>query len=154
MNHYNPRKQTCSDCNAPVSENVQDYSKTEFGIVLCYTCQQTFKTSQSKSTTEARLLYAALKKRGVPAELEKFDGHKTIDIAVTDAKVNIEVDGGQHNSNPNQALSDLKRTLYSFKKGYLTLRIPNTLIQNHLDKAADYITDFLMTSRDELDFEW
>jgi hypothetical protein len=36
-----------------------------------------------------------LKKREVPAELEKFDGHKTIDIAVADARVNIEVDGSQ-----------------------------------------------------------
>ena len=82
----------------------------------------------------------------VPAELEKWDGFKTIDIAVTDAKVNIEVDGLHHNYSHNQALSDLKRTYYSFKKGYLTLRIPNTLIEWSVDETADYITEFLNES--------
>ena len=61
------------------------------------------------ATPEAKLLFLELKRLGISAELEKFDGYKTIDIAITSAMVNIEVDGGQHNSNPNQALADLKR---------------------------------------------
>ncbi len=95
-----------------------------------------------------------LKRRGVPAELEKWDGKKTIDIAVVEAKVNIEVDGGQHNYNSNQALVDLQRTLYSFKKGYLTLRIPNSLIKRDIQKTADLITEFCVESRDQLDEEY
>ena len=97
------------------------------------------------TTYETIRLYFALKKRGVPAEMEKFDGYKHIDIAIPEARVNIEVDGGHHNFNRNQALSDLKRTYYSFKKGYLTLRIPNSLVttDSYLNETADYIVDFL-----------
>jgi very-short-patch-repair endonuclease len=36
-----------------------------------------------------------------------MDGYKTIDIAVTHARVNIEVDGLHHNFEPDQALADL-----------------------------------------------
>ena len=81
--------------------------------------------------------------RNVPAELEKYDGYKTIDIAVTDAKVNIEVDGAHHNYDHRQALADLQRTYFAFKKGYLTLRIPNSLVKSNLNDTADYITQFL-----------
>ena len=94
------------------------------------------------------MLYFALKERDVPAELEKFDGFKTIDIAVPEAKVNIEVDGQHHNFNPQQALSDLKRTYFSFLKGYLTLRIPNSLILWDLEETANYLTEILATNRD------
>jgi very-short-patch-repair endonuclease len=102
------------------------------------------------TTAEAIDLYLSLKRRGVPAELEKFDGFKTIDIAVVDARVNIEVDGLMHNSNHKQALADLKRTCYSFQKGYFTLRIPNALIRESLEETADYITDFLMENKNRL----
>lgn len=77
-------------------------------------------------------MYFALKDRGVPPELEKSDGFKSINIAVPHAKVNIEVDGMQHSYNGKQALSDLHRPLHSFKKGYSTLRIPNTLAEYYL----------------------
>jgi very-short-patch-repair endonuclease len=83
----------------------------------------------------------------VPAELEKFDGYETVDIAVVDAKVNIEVEGPHNNYKYEQALSDLKRTLFSFQKGYLTVRIPNTLINKNLEETADSITDFLRLSK-------
>ena len=111
------------------------------------TCQAKLKGKISETTKETIDLYFSLKERGVPAELEKNDGFKTIDIAVVDAKVNIEVDGTHHNSSPTQALSDLKRTYYAFKRGYLTLRIPNSLVRNNLGETADYITSFLNISK-------
>ncbi|MBN1501954.1 DUF559 domain-containing protein [Candidatus Woesearchaeota archaeon] len=94
--------------------------------------------------------------RGVPVQLEKWDGFKHIDIAITESKVNIEVDGQQHNFNTKQALSDLKRTYFSFKKGYLTLRIPNSLVKNRkiLEETADFITRFLNESLDQLEDEY
>ncbi len=82
----------------------------------------------------------------MPAELDKWDGFKTIDITVTDAKVNIEVDGNHHNFNHQQALSDLKRTYYSFQKGYLKLRIPNSLVEWSIEETTNYITGFLNES--------
>ena len=46
----------------------------------------------SKSTPEARELGRLLKSYGWKVELEKWDGHKHVDIAITEVKVNIEVD--------------------------------------------------------------
>lgn len=84
-------------------------------------------------------------KKGVPAQMEKFDGYKHIDIAIPEAKVNIEVDGRHHHFDKGQALTDLKRTYHSFVKGYFTLRIPNTLVydDNILEETAQYIVDLL-----------
>jgi very-short-patch-repair endonuclease len=99
---------------------------------------------------EAVTLYFKLKEHGVAAELDKHDGYKTIDIAIEDAKVHIEIDGMYHNYNSHQTLSDLKRTYYSFKKGYPTLRIPNSLIRNNLDETVDYIIDLLMLNKSRI----
>ena len=119
------------------------------GHPLCMNHQQWLNNiySNSSTTPQAIELYFALRRRGVPAELEKWDGFKTIDIAVTQAMVNIEVDGQHHNYSHQQALSDLKRTFYSFQKGFLTLRIPNSLVEWSIEETADYITEFLIENK-------
>lgn len=113
---------------------------------------QKFENNLYKSTPEARELGGLLGSYGWKVELEKFDGHKHIDIAITEAKVNIEVDGKQHNLSPKQALADLERTFYSFKKGYVTLRIPNSLVRDYktITMTAKFINNFLRTSEDQL----
>lgn len=108
---------------------------------------------KEESTSEAKKLYYALIDEGVPAKLELNDGYKTIDIAVPDAMINIEVDGGQHNFNSEQALSDLKRTYYSMKKGYFTIRIPNSLIRDYFDDAVNLVVEILNESKKQLDEE-
>lgn len=90
---------------------------------------------------------------GFDAKLEQWDKHKHIDIAIPKLKVNIEVDGGQHNFSEKQALADLKRTYYSFKKGYFTLRIPNKLVQNNAYETAKYIKQLLESSEKQLEDE-
>jgi hypothetical protein len=148
MKYYN-KKHSCCNCNGHIDLKVFDYSSDKFGVGLCITCQKWLKDKIDATTPETIKLYFSLKERGVPAQLEKNDGYKTIDIAVVDAKVNIEVDGAHHNFNPKQALSDLQRTYYAFKRGYLTLRIPNSLVRNNLSETADYITDFLNISKEK-----
>lgn len=135
----------CINCNDYINQTVFNYSTENFGFPLCISCQHWYKEGIEKNitTNETLQLYLALKFRGVPAEIEKFDGFKTIDIAVVEKRVNVEVDGSHHNFNSKQALSDLKRTYFSFLKGYLTLRIPNSLVRYHLDETADMITEFL-----------
>lgn len=71
--------------------------------------------------------------------LNKRDGYKTIDIAIEKAGIHIEVDGVQHNLNPLQAMSDLKRTYYDMEVGIYTIRIPNSLIRENLLECADYL---------------
>lgn len=139
----------CIECDIIIEERVFDYSINNYNHPLCRNCQDWFCDilEYSTATDEAIELYFALKRRGVPALIEKHDGFKTIDIAVPDAKVNIEVDGTHHNFNSQQAFSDLNRTLYSFKKGFFTLRIPNSLVRFHLEDTADKITEFLVVSK-------
>ncbi|MBN2101292.1 MAG: DUF559 domain-containing protein [Candidatus Aenigmarchaeota archaeon] len=142
-------KYFCNECRKPITEDEFLFSTGKYRRPLCRFHQK----EEKKSTPEALELGKALKSRGVPVELEKFDGFKHIDIAVFDAKVNIEVDGVQHNLKKEQALADLKRTFFSFKKGFLTLRIPNILVRDKktLEETADFITEFLIESRDQLE---
>ncbi len=152
----------CSNCKEIISEKIYQYSKQNHGSPLCINCQKQnnsdekkriYKKRKKQPTPEAHALYKALKERGVPAEYEKWDGYKHIDIAVVESKVNIEVDGSHHNFKSKQALSDLKRTIHSFKKGYVTLRIPNALVKENLDETADYIVKLLNESNEQLDSE-
>ncbi len=135
----------CVICNEYVHQIVYTYALDNFGQPLCRACQDWYRygVENNKTTNETLQLFLALKARGVPAEIEKFDGHKTIDIAIVEKRVNIEVDGIHHNANPQQAFADLQRTYFSFLKGYLTLRIPNSLVRNNLEETADMITEIL-----------
>lgn len=138
-NHINK----CLECNRYISNEEEEDSIYNTGLQLCKKHQEWLTEIEKHSTKYAIILYFHLKFRGVPAQLEKFDGHKHIDIAIPEAKINIEVDGAHHNYNTTQALSDLKRTYYSFKKGYYTIRIPNSLAKDidTIVETADLITE-------------
>jgi len=141
---------SCIKCNHPLDDKVYTYSKTKIGFGLCRRCQNWFNKENNNPTREAKLLYLALKERNIPVEIEKYDGFKTIDLAIPSMKFNIEVDGLHHNTDLKQATSDLLRTLYSLKKGFLTLRIPNILINESLNETADSITTMMLTQKKEL----
>lgn len=145
---YSNFSKTCINCQCTINNSIFSYSVNNFSAPLCISCQHWFRgiLDYTSATDESIILYFSLRQRGVPAIIEKNDGFKTIDIAVPEAKVNIEVDGAHHNFDPNQAICDLDRTLYSFKKGFLTLRIPNSLVRYHLDRTADKITEYLNES--------
>ena len=104
--------------------------------------------ARTKSTPQAKKISDALREKGIPTTLELWDGHKHIDIAIPKYNLNIEVDGEQHNTKPKQALADLKRTFYSFKKGYFTLRIPNSLVEKHFEECIDLIVDIVNVSKE------
>lgn len=137
----------CSHCRSGMNERAIKYAVEHFHLPLCWKCQNWYKQKITKTTHEAILLYLSLKNRYVPVELEKTDGDKTIDIAVTDARVNIEIDRKHRPTNPQQAFTDLHNATYSIDKGFITLRIPNTLVKHYPDETADYITRFLNSSR-------
>lgn len=139
----------CIECDTSIDERVFRYSVDIYFHPLCRSCQQWFDDvlEYTSATDHAINLYFALKVRGVPATLEKVDGYKSIDIAVPCVKVNIEVDGMHHAYNGRQALTDLRRTLHSFRKGYSTLRIPNVLTEYDIEQTADLITEYLIASK-------
>ena len=149
----------CSNCQNFVSDKEYNYSIDNFEKVLCRECQGKYTNLKNKhtkrkkkSTPEAQKIYEILLKNGFDAKLEQWDGFKHIDIAIPDYMVNIEIDGKQHQNN-KQALADLKRTYYSFKKGYVTLRIPNELVQENIFETAKYIMKFLKESESQLNKE-
>jgi|SRR3989344_4424463 len=92
-------------------------------------------------TKEAMLLKKALEKQGVLVYKELDDGHKTIDLAIPKAKLNVEVDGIQHLTDPNQIVTDLSRGYYSHKNGYDTMHIPNEMILRHLKEISTALAE-------------
>lgn len=92
-------------------------------------------------TKEAGDLKKALEDRGTRVLVELHDGYKHIDLAIPKAKINIEVDGIQHLTNPNQILSDLDRGFYSHKNGYDTMHIPNEMIRLHLNEISSALAE-------------
>ena len=138
----------CIECSFKIPYEVYEFSINHFGYPLCRHDQDWIRNMlyDNITTQQTINLYLALKSCNVPAEIEKYDGFKHIDIAIPRHKINIEIDGFHHHSNPYQALQDLKRTYYSYKKGFFTIRVPNSLIENKLDDAVEYILMFLNES--------
>lgn len=96
---------------------------------------------RSSATDQEIALYEALLKRKVNVIPQYNDGHKTVDLAIPEAKLYIEVDGVAHCSKEKSAFTDLQRTYYSLKEGFVTLRIPNVLTEDKLNETADMIAD-------------
>lgn len=105
----------------------------------CRDCNEDVKT-----TPEEDMLYNELRRNDVLHLRRQYcDGHKHIDIFDEEVGVAIEVDGLQHFKS-KQALADLKRAFWSFKKdGILTVHLSNELIRAHLKETAKYVADFL-----------
>jgi very-short-patch-repair endonuclease len=103
-----------------------------------------------QSTHEAKELRAALEKLGIRVLAEVYDGHKHIDLSIPDARINIEVDGSQHLTDPYQILKDIKRTHYSELLGYETLRIPNSAIHSNLGGIASALAEAAAIGKESL----
>jgi len=94
---------------------------------------------------QAQMLYDALCKRGLKVELEYSDGHKTVDLAILEPRIYIEVDGIQHFTNPEQILRDFKRYHFSDGDDFNTFYVTNQIIDNHLDQVADALVKVVET---------
>jgi hypothetical protein len=134
-----------------IPPKLYSFSIENFELPFCVTCGEDFKIKSQKTAPLALSLFIELMKRGVPAQLEKWDSNTTVDISIPGAKVNLEVDGGQNNFNADQAMRNLLGTLLAFKNGFLTLRIPNSLVKYNLQHTADMISEFLMESKEQVE---
>ncbi|MEK6915466.1 MAG: DUF559 domain-containing protein [Nanoarchaeota archaeon] len=140
----------CNSCNKTITKAVYTYSYKNFDKALCREHQpnnirEPKNVYGKEPKKEAKFLGSLLKDNGWNVEFEKWDGYKHVDIVIENAKVHIEIDGSHHNLKLGQAIIDLQRTYHSFKKGYVTLRIPNCLVKNKdlIFKTAHYINTFL-----------
>lgn len=129
----------CIKCKTDITDEEYHFSNNKFGKALCRAHQPTL---------EARKLGKKLEQLGNwNVIFEYYDGHKCVDLRLPGPKVDIEVDGLQHSITKQQALSDIKRTYYSYKNdGFITLHIPNILVSNDetINEAAIFINEFLV----------
>ena len=101
---------------------------------------------------QENLLANALRKRNIELIQQYDDGHKTVDIYIPKAKLDIEVDGTQHFMEPHQMMRDFKREYWSERAGYHTIHIPNHFIdrQDYLIRIVDALIDVVKLREVEL----
>jgi len=90
---------------------------------------------------QAKSLHEALIKRGINAILEYSDGHKTVDIAILNAHIYIEVDGLHHFTDAEQIKRDFKRYHYSDGDDFNTFYVTNQIIDKYLDQVVDALVN-------------
>lgn len=96
-------------------------------------------------------LYNALRSRDIKCEMEVWDGHKHVDISITWAMIDIEVDGLYHYTKPEQIRADFNRSYWSITRDdYDTLHIPNIIIDHHLEEVANAIASVARTRYEEI----
>jgi very-short-patch-repair endonuclease len=100
-------------------------------------------------TYEANLLMESLQKRGIKVEKEYFTGHMHVDLYLPEAKINVEVDGLQHLTDPEQISRDFNREYHSERHGYHTLHIPNPLVREHLDQIVDAVEKVVFKTKQD-----
>src|SRR3989344_663063 len=94
-------------------------------------------------TPQVKKLNEVLKQKGVKTDLEHWDHHKHIDIAILNSKIYIEVDGLSHYVNPEQIKRDFKRDHFSDGDDFRTIHITNQLIDTHVDEIAEAISEIV-----------
>lgn len=92
-----------------------------------------------KPTFYAKKLEGLLKKLGIKVNEEVWDGYKTVDLSIPNSKLDIEVDGLHHLTDPNQIIKDFKRSSYSREDGYETIHVHNIDLKEEGDKIAEAI---------------
>ena len=129
---------TCLECNKELGYADHKNAMDRFGVELCELHQgRIAKLIKTNATPrEAIQLYYGLKESGVNAMLEWWDGTKSIDIAISRVKLNIEIDTEYHMMTHEQAINDLEEAMHSFKNGFTTIRIPHVLIKYYLKETV------------------
>lgn len=145
----------CVRCSYKIDERIYKFSSKELGYSLCFNCQEWFKSGPANISKHAKLFALELQSRNVNLEMEKNDGFKHIDIAIPSYFLNLEIDGSQHYTNVEQCTSDIKRTCRSLEKGFVTIRIPNILIEKEGDRkiTADEIVRLLVIRKKQIELE-
>lgn len=129
---------TCLECNKELGYADHRNAMDRIGVALCEVHQRRIIRLIDTNATphEAIQLYYGLKEAGVNAMLEWWDGTKSIDIAISRVKLNIEIDTEYHMMTHEQAINDLEEAMHSFKNGFTTIRIPHVLIKYYLKETV------------------
>ncbi|MDC6364814.1 MULTISPECIES: hypothetical protein [Flavobacteriaceae] len=132
---------TCKDCGKNIDDNQYKASMDSLGIPLCDRHTRLIKKVILDNNTplEAIYLFYALKEAGAHPMLEWWDGKKSVDIAISRVKLNIEIDRDYNMITHEQAINDLEEAMHSFKNGFTTVRIPHLAIKYYLEDTVQNI---------------
>ena len=132
---------TCSDCNKSIDPELGYHTTKSLGVPLCERHRRLVERVMEENNTpvEAIQLFYALKEAGAYPMLEWWDGQKSVDIAISRVKLNIEVETHYRQLTHEQAINDLEEAMHSFKNGFTTIRIPHVAISHYLEDTVRYI---------------
>ncbi|RUA12701.1 MAG: hypothetical protein DSY83_13785 [Flavobacteriia bacterium] len=132
---------TCKDCDKSIDSHQYTTSMESLGIHLCDRHSRLIKKVILDNNTplEAIHLFYALKEAGAHPMLEWWDGKRSVDIAISRVKLNIEIDKDYNMITHEQAISDLEDAMHSFKNGFTTIRIPHLAIKYYLEETVQNI---------------
>ncbi|MCK0159706.1 hypothetical protein [Allomuricauda sp. F6463D] len=132
---------TCKDCGKDINHHQHKESIGSLGVQLCERHTRLIKKVilDNNTPVDAIHLFYALKEAGVHPMLEWWDGKKSVDIAISRVKLNIEIDKNYNMITHEQAINDLEDAMHSFKNGFTTIRIPHLAIKYYLDETVENI---------------
>lgn len=124
----------CIECQKKPSEHELNEALVSYQVPLCTKHKDRIDGLIEKHRTpiEAIQLYYGLKQANVRPMLEWWNGKRSVDIAISRAKLNIIIDTEYDRMTHEEAMHDLEDIMHSFKNGFTTIRIPQTLIQHYL----------------------
>lgn len=131
----------CKDCERNIGYSEHRESMDSLGVELCKRHTKLIKKVivNNNTSIEAVQLFYALKEAGAHPMLEWWDGTKSVDIAISRVKLNIEIDTDHTMITHDQAINDLEQAMRSFQNGFTTIRIPNIAIKYYLKDTVDNI---------------
>lgn len=115
-----------------------------FGVELCeHHLRRVLKVIRKNQTpTQAIRLYYGLKEAGEAPMLEWWDGQRSIDIALSRVRLNIEIDNNPEEITLDQALAELQQAADSLQEGFTTFYIPEHLVREDLKSAVAQVLAF------------
>lgn len=131
----------CKDCGKGIEPPQYGASIDALGVPLCERHTGLIHKVMIDNGTpfEAVHLFYALKEAGANPMLEWWDGKKSVDIAISRVKLNIEIDTEYNMITHSQALLDLEEAMQSFKNGFTTIRIPHLVVKYYLEETVQNI---------------
>ncbi|MEM9076053.1 MAG: hypothetical protein AAGC43_03395 [Bacteroidota bacterium] len=132
---------TCKECGTKITREEREASYDVLGVSLCERHTKLIKRIILNNNTplEAIQLFYALREKGAQPMLEWWDGEKSVDIAFSRVKLNIEIDTEYDLITHEQALKDLEESMRSFKNGFTTIRIPHLTVKYYLEDTVQNI---------------
>ncbi|MFT3701264.1 MAG: hypothetical protein QM802_02790 [Agriterribacter sp.] len=139
-----PRLETnCSNCHNHMPALAFFDAPEISGYKVCHSCYSNLRAKVGYVSDALLVLYFALKKQKITAVLENSAEFKKVHIAIDAVKLYIAVDGDHDYTDHKQAKQDLQRTFYSLQHDFVTIRVPNTLIENELQEACNYLSEIV-----------